>query len=335
MSEPLITVLLPVFNGQRFLRQAVNSILNQNFKQFELLIINDGSTDDTENIIRSFHDERIRYISRENKGLIATLNEGIDLARGKYIARMDADDIAVRARLEKQFAFMEKHQNYAACFARIKVFFYSPVFSIKLNGPEHYEDICLEMFIRNPLAHPTAFLRSCMIKGKMYYDPKFSNAAEDYELFIRISQSHPVYCLPEYLLFYRKHFQQITAQRAYKLEAQMLLLLLSRKVVQNYFDLNDKEYVLLSMVSDATIEKTSLQQAELILCFDKIRHQNKAKKLFAPERVEFFFKRVWLEFCIKDKTSVVRKLKRYFSLKEYVHLPFLLQVKEIINLFRI
>ena len=107
---PLISVIMPVYNGERFLRQAVDSILSQTFKDFELIIINDGSSDSTEDIILSYKDKRIRYVKNEkNLRLIKTLNKGLELASGQFVSRMDADDVAHPLLFEKQ-----KHQELAA-----------------------------------------------------------------------------------------------------------------------------------------------------------------------------------------------------------------------------
>lgn len=103
IKNPLISVIMPVYNGEKFLRQSIDSILNQTIKDFELIIINDGSTDNTENIILSYDDDRVKYIKNEsNLKLIKTLNKGLNIATGKYISRMDADDIAVNTLFEKQ-----------------------------------------------------------------------------------------------------------------------------------------------------------------------------------------------------------------------------------------
>ena len=102
-NPPLISVIMPVYNGERFLRQAIDSILNQTIIDFELIIINDGSTDSSEDIILSYHDSRIKYVKNEyNLKLIKTLNKGLMLAKGKFISRMDADDIADKYLFESQ-----------------------------------------------------------------------------------------------------------------------------------------------------------------------------------------------------------------------------------------
>src|ERR1017187_7276972 len=115
-NSPYITVLMPVYNAAPFLREAIDSILNQTFKNFELLIINDGSTDNCEEIILTYKDPRIRYIKNEtNIKLISTLNKGIKLSKGKYIVRMDADDISFPDRIEKQVNYMETNPAIALC----------------------------------------------------------------------------------------------------------------------------------------------------------------------------------------------------------------------------
>ena len=113
-SQPVISVILPVYNAERFLREAIDSVLKQTFVDFEFIILNDGSTDKTEDIILSYKDPRIRYVKNEkNLKLIKTLNKGVDMARGKYIARMDADDISLPERFEKEVAYLEAHPDVA------------------------------------------------------------------------------------------------------------------------------------------------------------------------------------------------------------------------------
>jgi glycosyltransferase involved in cell wall biosynthesis len=110
--SPKVTVLMSVYNGEEHLREAIDSILNQTYKNFEFLIIDDGSTDGSVNIIRSYLDPRIRLIkNKKNIGITRSLNKGLKLARGEYIARMDDDDIAFPERLEKQVRFLNEHVN--------------------------------------------------------------------------------------------------------------------------------------------------------------------------------------------------------------------------------
>ena len=113
-KQPAITVFMPVYNAEKYLKEAIDSILNQTFENFELLIIDDGSTDESVKIIETYTDERIRLIHNDgNKGLPYTRNRGLNLARGKYLAIMDADDVSVKNRLEIEYNIMEKRSNLA------------------------------------------------------------------------------------------------------------------------------------------------------------------------------------------------------------------------------
>ncbi|HAS7841575.1 TPA: glycosyltransferase family 2 protein, partial [Vibrio cholerae] len=124
MSSPKISVVMSVYNGEKYLGEAIDSILKQTFSDFEFIIINDGSTDKTLEIIKSYmkKDDRIVLVSRENKGLIVSLNEGLDLAKGQYIARMDADDISIKSRFEKQIEFLDSNPDIGVCGTWVEVF---------------------------------------------------------------------------------------------------------------------------------------------------------------------------------------------------------------------
>src|SRR5688572_768328 len=116
INPPLISVLMPVYNAGPYLKESIESVLAQTYDNFEFLIINDGSTDSSEKEILSYNDVRIHYVKCEtNSGLIATLNQGLALATGKYIVRMDADDICRPQRFEKQVRFMENHPEIGIC----------------------------------------------------------------------------------------------------------------------------------------------------------------------------------------------------------------------------
>jgi len=116
VMKPTVSVLMPVFNGEQFLRPAMNSILNQTFTDFEFIIVDDGSTDHSREILNSYTDSRVRLICNEsNIGLTDSLNRGLEAASGNYIARMDQDDISLPERLAKQVAFMDSHPEVGVC----------------------------------------------------------------------------------------------------------------------------------------------------------------------------------------------------------------------------
>lgn len=199
---PDITVLLPVYNGEEFIADAVNSILGQTYSNFVLLIIDDGSLDDTGKILEEMaaRDPRIRLVRRENRGLIATLNEGMAICRTELIARMDADDVALPTRLALQKNFMDANPNVAVCGTEVILYEKGSSVSYRTNAP--FDVLCL---FGSPLAHPTVmFRRSIVLKVGGYRASML--AAEDYDLWVRICQAG--FCIaniPKKLLLYREH----------------------------------------------------------------------------------------------------------------------------------
>ena len=116
MNSKLVSVIIPVFNAELYIQEAVESICRQTYKELEIIIVDDGSTDGTLQILKSFNDQRINLIARENRGLISTLNECVALSTGAYIARMDADDICRPMRIERQVKYLENHKDIGVLF---------------------------------------------------------------------------------------------------------------------------------------------------------------------------------------------------------------------------
>lgn len=202
LADPKVTVLMPVYNGEKYLREALESVLNQTFTDFEFLIIDDGSTDSSTEIIRSYSDPRIRLVQNErNLKLIATLNKGLDLARGEYIARMDCDDISLPQRLARQVEFMEANPEIGVCGSWVKTIGERPG-EIWRFHPDPAE-IRAELFFRNPMAHPSVILRRSKLKEfNLYYNPHYLHA-EDYGLWLECSKLFKLANIPEVLLNYR------------------------------------------------------------------------------------------------------------------------------------
>lgn len=212
MTKPIISVLIPVYNAEKYLAKAIESILSQTFPYFELIIIDDGSTDKSLEIIKNYanSDERIKYISRENKGLIYTRNEGIELAQGKYIALMDADDISLPDRLEQQYNYLEKHDDYIAVgsFAAL----------IDSDG----DDLCdFGQYITHDeidkahldgfggaIINPTAFIKREAIQSINGYSKDYPHA-EDFDFWLRLAEIGRLTNIPKVMLFYRQHVESV------------------------------------------------------------------------------------------------------------------------------
>jgi len=213
-NNPKVTVLMPVYNGQRYLRQAIESILGQTFTNFEYLIVDDGSVDASRDIVRSYRDSRIKLIeNKKNLGVVKALNCGIALAEGDYIARQDADDISHPKRLEKQVAFLNSHPEIALLGTRVN--------SIDQHGrrsrPYGCCTVSSELAIRwqlmfdNPFVHSSVIMRTGIVRGAGGYNENFL-ACEDYELFSRLAYSYKATNLQEALLDYRYHSGSVASR---------------------------------------------------------------------------------------------------------------------------
>jgi glycosyltransferase involved in cell wall biosynthesis len=176
-THPQVTVLMSVYNGEMYLHEALDSILAQTYNDFELLVIDDGSLDGTAAILEDYRtrDSRVRIESNEtNTGLTKSLNRGINLARGKYIARMDADDVALPERLARQVAFMEANEQVGVCGTWAVLLGEGEGHLIRF--PTNSETIRCQLMFDNPLAHPTTIIRKQMLKKNgISYDEHFTD----------------------------------------------------------------------------------------------------------------------------------------------------------------
>lgn len=197
---------MPVFNQEvQYLRLALESILNQSFSDFELIIIDDGSKDDLCTVLSEYtgRDNRVKILRNEkNQGIINSLNRGIDLAQGEFIARMDSDDIAMKDRLEKQLGFLEQHPDYALVGTNAITIDEDGKETGHLDFPTSHESIYRSIILRNPILHPTWFLRRSIFTEMGCYDEKASRV-EDYEFLLRIAPKYKIGNVPERLLYYR------------------------------------------------------------------------------------------------------------------------------------
>jgi glycosyltransferase involved in cell wall biosynthesis len=201
-----LTVLMAVYNGEKYLKTAIESILCQDFKDFDFIIIDDGSLDNTHSIINQFNDSRIKYFkNKKNIGLSASLNYGIELASSEFIARMDADDISLPNRLSKQIKFLEDHDEYGLVGSWIQELDSKKIYKY----PSNNFAIKNTFLSQNCIAHPTVmFRKSEMIKYGLQYDTEFKYA-QDYDLWIRCQKHFKIGNIEEVLLLYRTHENQM------------------------------------------------------------------------------------------------------------------------------
>jgi glycosyltransferase involved in cell wall biosynthesis len=230
--NPRVTVLMPIYNGEIFLHEAIASVLSQSFSDFELLILDDGCVDASVDIIKSFNDDRIRYVKEGHRGLSGTLNRGLQLALGEYIARMDQDDVCMPMRLEKQVEYLDENLDVMVLGSWVELIGIGKKEYIKY--PVKHDDIKAEMIFHNPIAHPTVmFRKSAFIEINLFYN---ECASEDYDLWMRAIQVLKIENISQVLLKYRVGVGMST--NSHEQVCQVAARNVRKQVLKNYFNLD-------------------------------------------------------------------------------------------------
>jgi glycosyltransferase involved in cell wall biosynthesis len=212
MGVPRISVLLPVHNAQAYLHEALESILAQNYGNFELLALDDGSTDGSLQILRQFQkrDSRVSVTARENRGLVASLNELLSKARGEFVARMDADDVCFPRRFERQVQFLDEKVEHIAVGGWVIHMNARGNLIGLIESPIIHEKIdAANLRGRTSIWHSTAMLRRSAIDAVGGYRSEFIHS-EDLDLWLRLAETGKLANLPEPVLFYRLHEKSVS-----------------------------------------------------------------------------------------------------------------------------
>jgi glycosyltransferase involved in cell wall biosynthesis len=292
---PLVSVVMSVYNGAAYLRQAVESILNQSYADFEFIIINDGSKDDSLAIINSYRDPRIKLIDNGgNKGLIYSLNKGIEAANGKYIARMDADDISLPKRFEKQVAFLEADPSLGVCGCDYIEFSekgetHSPAFKTQ-------DEILGWMLFNASVAHPSLMLRTSVLKKQQpVFNAEYKHA-EDYDLWSRLLFTCKFGAVNETLFKYREHGGQVTKVHKHEQIAS------ANRIRKNLltragFSFSESDLYIHNAIGSSQLIRSveELQQAEKWLT--SLLGQNRDLKLISEPVFEKITGKQWLDSC--------------------------------------
>ena len=237
-NQPLISVVMPVYNAEKYLKQAIQSILAQTYQNFEFIIVNDRSTDKSREIIQKYqkkYPRKIRFIDLKrnlNKGGDASANIGLKHAKGKYIARMDADDIACSTRLKKQVAYLDSHPEVFLVGSNAYVIDKSGKKIGEKLVPENTIEILKACFTFHPIIHPSSMFRRIINKKKFLYPIKYSANNDYYTFFKLICQGYKFVNLEEKLLKYRIHNHNATFVDMRKQFVNTLKIRLS--IVSNY-----------------------------------------------------------------------------------------------------
>ncbi|CUA93376.1 glycosyltransferase family 2 protein [Pannonibacter indicus] len=204
-AKPRVSVVLPVYNGANLVRDAIKSVLDQSMTDFEIIVLDDGSTDETWEIIKSYSDPRVKAFRHSNIGLPATLNKGIALAEAPYIARMDHDDLMLPSRLEKQFNFLENNPGVAMVGTWAHIYEGSFPSDRYHRHPYSSAAIKLHLLFDNPFVHSSVMIRKEVLNDLgCYTEDSGRLPPEDYELWSRIAKKYEVANIPEVLTIYRE-----------------------------------------------------------------------------------------------------------------------------------
>jgi len=296
--SPKISVLMPVYNSELYIRDAVDSILNQTFSDFEFIIIDDASTDKSVEIIQSYSDPRIQLIVKpKNSGYTDSLNYALTIAKGEYIARMDSDDISLPTRFEKQIEVLQKNNEVVVCGTWIAVFG-NNMESYIFEAPQNSTEIKLTFLSYDCIAHPSVmFRKSCM--ENLEYKKEFV-PAEDYKLWSEIIINHDFHIIQEPLVRYRQHEKNISKTKADNLAISDLKI--KTDLFQKIFGLQDGDF----------------DYKKLVHLFDFLGYR---KKLSKPELLEFFemIKKI---VAINDEKNIFPQAMFQKRMEELINKPF-------------
>ena len=339
-KNPTISVIMSVYNEEKYIETSLKSLLNQTFGDFEIIIVDDASTDDTKQRIQRLKDERIHLICNEiNQGVTQNLNKALKHVKGKYIARMDGDDIAFPERFEKQYQYMENHPDTMLVSCYTKSFGDSDlVFAL----PDDSEVLKVRMLVRPVYAHPGFMMRRELVEAGYQYDEDY-RTAQDYEFASRVSEKYKIGLVPEVLLYYRVHKKQISAKagsqqfnnadKIRKRQLERLGVYLSEtewldyqklvkeekvnnledfyrvdEIIQKMVKANKKIKIYSQKIMDDTLKRMLYtwvirnKNMKYVLAFPKVcRYQMKDMLLFVGEVIRTIREKIWFKIVCRKK----------------------------------
>ncbi|MBA3665078.1 MAG: glycosyltransferase [Bacteroidetes bacterium] len=293
-NNNFVSVIMPAYNASAFISEAIKSILNQTYSNFEFIIINDGSTDSTEKIIRQYNDSRIVYIKNEsNLGLIESLNKGISIAKGVFIARMDADDISLPARLLKQVEALEFNSGLVAVGSD---YFQLVNNRRRLIQNDNDSDYQKAMLLFTPcFCHPVVMMRNVFTEKNLKYKSEYKYA-EDYKLWTELAHIGKFANINEPLLEYRAHSGQVSTENHQK------QLEISERIRREFYEslglqFTPKEFKSLNLIGNNVFIRKEEELLDISNVLMKIRNQNNVLEIFNDSSLDKLLYKFWLDSC--------------------------------------
>lgn len=339
-ATPLVSIILPTYNNEEFLKASVQSILDQTYNNFELIIINDCSTDNTVSILNEFHDNRIRLISNPvNLGLIKSLNIGLDAIKGKYIARMDGDDFCFSNRLQLEVEFLESNEDVLLVGGSHLAGDIDTNNLRKQYFPTAESDVKATFLFNCPFSHITIMIRSSIINQyKLKYEESFKYA-EDYALWLKISSLGKICNLPYFFAKYRTNVSGQTSVANAKMHErfQIISRIQADAFQQLGLELNETEKIIIFELSESQrLKKINFYEdyvSNVFMLFNKIIYSNYKSKYTTPNALYRVFGVILIKMLIFKRKEISNKyiikiiLSKYF----YSGIVFLLKQRLIVK----
>jgi len=296
ITAPVVSVVMPVHNGERYLREAIESVLNQTYERLELLVVNDGSTDGTADILKEMSrvdKGRLRPIERDRIGFAKALNLGIEEARGKYIARMDADDIAMSDRLARQVAFLDAHPDHVLCGTAIRTF--GDCVPGVVTYPRDHESIRCILFWECCFCHPSVLMRrEPFTAGRCAYREEYGVVA-DYDLWTQMVELGKAANLPQVLLHYRRHASQASTTEVSTTNRQIEMVWL--REARRLLPCEGRDAELHCSLAARRFELSGEYQDHARRWIEKLDRSNEEKRLYDRECFQRQLRHLWFNLC--------------------------------------
>jgi glycosyltransferase involved in cell wall biosynthesis len=327
MTFPEISVIMAIYNGEKYLRIAINSVLQQSFSEFEFIIVDDCSTDSTQAIINSYNEKRIVYIrNNQNLGQTPSLNIGLNIAKGKYIARIDADDIYLRGKLKLQYAFMEEHPNIAVCGTMSECVDENGDIYSNRSFPERPNDIYFRIFYQSPINHVSVIMRKSTIISVGSYDENYPICA-DFALWSKlIKNNHKLTNLPETLTQFRIHVRSLSVVNKMGKSGEETVDIIYNNI-KDLLNIEISKFECKSIVlmfwpsSNLSIIDLTNAYLNLIVIAKKVYNNN------IPKNVLRNLKKMYLKSLVKRGVYFKSKKKLRFFLKELSNILITYHIK--------
>ena len=324
---------MTVYNGEHYLRETIESILNQTYKDFKFLILDNASTDSSREIIRSYNDPRIELVALpENIGQVAALNKGLDMIDTPLLARMDADDISLPRRFERQVAFMEAHPEVGVCGTLAIAFDRQQ--QTKWRWPTNHEDIKAKLLFECCLAHPSVMIRKSLFDSShLKYDEKIGHSF-DWELWQRAADHFELANLPEIHLRYRLHPENESKKTAH-LQKMAALKLDDRSLER----LELHEHPLRQVHRDVAFETFNVKNREpeflrqVVQWFQELENANKKHGIYSQEALKRFLRERLFVVLHYNTTHPRLILKLFFKERLYRDVGVFRSIKFLVKVF--